>query len=285
MVQPSRRSALVGLAALGVAVTAGGAAHARVPQGTGASRTTLHVVTGEDGFSAPSTAAAGAVAVRLHTTSTSTGAVGLARLRRGVSEAEFRNRLRRVFATDGRENIEAAKALMAAAELYGGGFTHVGTDTGYTVELDAGAYLLLEFLDFEGERGRDPAPGQEYVRRLTVRETRSTPSPTTRSPRRTSRRSSTTPRLRRRSTSPASSARHLCPPGGPSPSRRRSPPAGTRQSPGLPASVMHGPCPRTANTASSPWGERFRSAHHCAASGASTVNVTNSTSASEGRPG
>jgi hypothetical protein len=66
---------------------------------------------------------------------------------------------------------------MAAAELYGGGFTHVGTDTGYTVELDAGAYLLLEFLDFEGERGRDPAPGQEYVRRLTVRETRTDASP------------------------------------------------------------------------------------------------------------
>ncbi|NGO42320.1 hypothetical protein [Streptomyces ureilyticus] len=177
MVQPSRRSALVGLAALGVAVTAGGAAHARAPRGTGAPRTTLHVVTGEDGFSAPSTAAAGAVAVRLRTTSTSTGAVGIARLRRGVSEAEFRNRLRRVFATDGQESIEAAKALMAAAELYGGGFTHVGTDTGYTVELDAGAYLLLEFLDFEGERGRDPAPGQEYVRRLTVRETRTDASP------------------------------------------------------------------------------------------------------------
>ena len=77
------------------------------------------------------------MAVRLRTTSTSTGAVGLARLRRGVSETEFRNRLRRVFATEGQENIEAAKALMAAAELYGGGFTHVGTDTGYTVELDA----------------------------------------------------------------------------------------------------------------------------------------------------
>ncbi|MGI5426117.1 hypothetical protein [Streptomyces sp. CA-179760] len=113
------------------------------------------------------------MAFRLRTTSPLTGAVGIARLRRGQSEAEFRTRLRRIFATEGRENIEASRALMAAAELYGGGFTHVGTDTGFTVELRAGRYLLLEFLDFEGEgRGRNPAPGQEYVRTLTVRPVR-----------------------------------------------------------------------------------------------------------------
>ncbi|MFD7500269.1 hypothetical protein [Streptomyces sp. NPDC059850] len=129
----------------------------------------MDIVTGEDGFSAPAAARSGAVAFRLRTTSHRTGAVGLARLRRGVSEAEFRTRLRSVFATEGRENIEAAKALMAAAELYGGGFTHVGTDTGFTIGLEPGRYLILEFLDFEGDRGRDPAPGQEYVRTLTVR--------------------------------------------------------------------------------------------------------------------
>ncbi|CDR08616.1 hypothetical protein [Streptomyces iranensis] len=85
-----------------------------------------------------------------------------------MSKAEFGTRLRRVFATEGAENVEAAKALMAAAELYGGGFTHIGTETGFTVELEPGRYLILEFLDFEGGRGRNPAPGQEYVRTLTV---------------------------------------------------------------------------------------------------------------------
>ncbi len=159
-----------GLVALGVTAAAGGTAHARTMHGPHAQLPPAHVVTGEDGFSAPATATEGSVAFRLRTTSPLTGAVGIARLRPGVGEADFRTRLRRIFATEGRENIEASRALMAAAELYGGGFTHVGTDTGFTVELRAGRYLLLEFLDFEGaERGRDPAPGQEYVRTLTVR--------------------------------------------------------------------------------------------------------------------
>ncbi|MGR3939471.1 hypothetical protein [Streptomyces sp. BRA346] len=175
----SRRNALVGLTALGTTAAMGGTARARAPRGP-RHTAPLDIVTGEDGLSAPSDAGAGAVTFRLRTTSDLTGAVGLARLRHGVTEAEFRTRLRRVFATKGQENIEAAKALMAAAELYGGGLTHVGTDTGFTVQLEAGRYLIFEFLDFEGARGRNPAPGQEYVRVLTVhqpREQRSTAPP------------------------------------------------------------------------------------------------------------
>ncbi|SCK05044.1 hypothetical protein [Streptomyces sp. WMMB 322] len=177
MNRPNRRSTVVGLAALGASVIAGGTAYARSPLSPHPQDPPLHVVTGEDGFSAPESAPEGAVAFRLRTTSPLTGAVGLARLREGVSEADFRTRLRRVFATEGQENIEAARALMAAAELHGGGFTHVGTDTGFTAQLDAGRYLLLEFLDFEGDRGRNPAPGREYLRPLTVHPPRTDTSP------------------------------------------------------------------------------------------------------------
>lgn len=166
MVWLSRRSALVGLTALGATAAMGGTAQAGASRGPHVPP--LDIVTGEDGFSAPQSAAAGAVSFRLRTTSHLTGAVGLVRLRRGVSVAAFRTRLRRIFATEGRENIEATKALMASAELYGGGFTHVGTDTVFTLDLEAGRYLVLEFLDFEGDRGRNPAPGQEYIRILTV---------------------------------------------------------------------------------------------------------------------
>ncbi|MEU5977600.1 hypothetical protein [Streptomyces sp. NPDC047315] len=128
----------------------------------------LHIVTGEDGFTSPAHAFAGPVAFQLRTTSMRTGHVGVARLRAGATEAQFRARLRRVFATEGQDTIKAARALMATAELYGGGITHPGTDTRFTVPLPPGRYLVYEYLDFEGPRGRDPQPGQEHLRPLTV---------------------------------------------------------------------------------------------------------------------
>ncbi|MFH8617338.1 hypothetical protein ACH4E8_19995 [Streptomyces sp. NPDC017979] len=132
----------------------------------------LDIVTGEDGFTAPVRAFAGPVPFRLRTTSPRTGTVGIARLRTGATEAQFRTRLRRVFATEGQDNITAAHALMATAELYGGGITHPGTDTRFTAQLPPGRYLVFEYLDFEGPRGRDPQPGQEHLRPLTVHPTK-----------------------------------------------------------------------------------------------------------------
>jgi hypothetical protein len=166
---PSRRDVLTTAVVAGAALL-GGAGFAQAQPGCAqGAAAPLDIVTGEDGFTSPMWAPTGAVRFRLRTTSALTGVVGIARLREGATEAQFRARLRRIFETEGQENIEAAQALVATAELYGGGVTHVGTDTEFTVPMKPGRYVVLEFLDFEGERGRDPEPGQEYLRPLTVR--------------------------------------------------------------------------------------------------------------------
>ncbi|MGW6617725.1 hypothetical protein ACWGA0_30265 [Streptomyces erythrochromogenes] len=130
----------------------------------------LDIVTGEDGFSTPATAVAGAVTFRVRTTSTRTGIVGIARLRRGIGEASFRRHLRDVFEKESPEGvIEASKELMVDAELYGGAMAVLGSQSSFTAWLPPGRYLVLEYKDFEGPyRGRDPLPGAEYVSPLLV---------------------------------------------------------------------------------------------------------------------
>ncbi|MGC9544543.1 hypothetical protein [Streptomyces sp. UG1] len=163
----SRRGVIVGGAAAAVALLTGaGQGRGRAPERR--RQAPLAVVTGEGGFTAPATAAAGDVAFRVHTTGRTTGYVGLAQLRGGATEDEFRARLRRVFETEGAENIRAAREFAATAELFGGAQTHPGQDLTFTAHLEPGRYLVLEFLDFQGARGRDPEPGQEYLRALTV---------------------------------------------------------------------------------------------------------------------
>ncbi|MEU7602966.1 twin-arginine translocation signal domain-containing protein [Streptomyces sp. NPDC041003] len=130
----------------------------------------LDIVTGEDGFSTPATAAAGAVTFRVRTTSGRTGIVGIARLRRGTGEAAFRRHLRDVFEKeDPKDVIQASKELMADAELFGGAMAVPGSQSSFTAWLPPGPYLLLEYKDFEGPYvGRDPLPGAEYVSPLLV---------------------------------------------------------------------------------------------------------------------
>ncbi|MFD6967763.1 hypothetical protein [Streptomyces sp. NPDC059949] len=130
----------------------------------------LDIVTGEDGFSAPATAAAGAVTFRVRTTSTRTGIVGIVRLRPGVGEAAFRRHLRDVFEKeDPNDVIRASGELMADAELLGGAMAVRGSRSSFTAALRPGRYLVLEYKDFEGPYiGRDPLPGQEHVRPLLV---------------------------------------------------------------------------------------------------------------------
>ncbi|MEU9608466.1 hypothetical protein [Streptomyces sp. NPDC048057] len=169
---PSRRSLLTGAAAVGGALLWGGPAAQAHPRDRPQAAQVLDIVTGEDGFTAPARAFAGPVPFRLRTTSSRTGHVGVVRLRAGATEAQFRARLRRVFTTEGQDNIQAAHALMATAELYGGGITHPGTDICFTAPLPPGRYLVLEYLDFEGPRGRDPQSGQEHLRSLTVHPTK-----------------------------------------------------------------------------------------------------------------
>ncbi|WP_328740960.1 hypothetical protein OHA91_38230 [Streptomyces erythrochromogenes] len=129
----------------------------------------LDIVTGEDGFSTPATAVAGAVTFRVRTTSTRTGIVGIARLRRGIGEASFRRHLRDVFEKESPQGvIEASKALMADAELYGGAMAVPGSQSSFTAWLPPGPYLVLEYKDFEGPIGRGPLPGAEYVSPLLL---------------------------------------------------------------------------------------------------------------------
>ncbi|MGW0737170.1 hypothetical protein [Streptomyces sp. NPDC002851] len=163
----SRRGVIIGGAAAVVTLLTG-AGQGRSRAAERRQRAPLAVVTGEGGFMSPTTAPAGDVAFRVHTTGRTTGFVGLAQLRGGASEDEFRARLRRVFETEGAENIQAAREFAATAELFGGAQTHPGQDLTFTAHLEPGRYLVLEFLDFQGDRGREPEPGQEYLRTLTV---------------------------------------------------------------------------------------------------------------------
>jgi hypothetical protein len=169
-----RRGFIVGGAATAVTLLTG-AGQGRGRAAERRHQAPLAVVTGEGGFTAPATAAAGDVAFRVHTTGGTTGFVGLAQLRGGATEDEFRARLRRVFETEGAENIQAAREFAATAELFGGAQTHPGQDLTFTAHLELGRYLVLEFLDFQGARGREPEPGQEYLRALTVAEAQADP--------------------------------------------------------------------------------------------------------------
>ncbi|MFD7395082.1 hypothetical protein ACFV60_08580 [Streptomyces virginiae] len=155
-------------------LTAGTAAGAVALIGAGSPprrRERLDVVTGENGFSAPATAAAGAVTFRIRTTSARTGIVGIARLRRGIGEAAFRRHLRDVFEKKSSDDvIQASKDLMVDAELFGGAMAVPASQSSFTAWLPPGPYLVLEYKDFEGPyRGRDPLPGAEYVSPLLVR--------------------------------------------------------------------------------------------------------------------
>ncbi|WP_327265580.1 twin-arginine translocation signal domain-containing protein [Streptomyces sp. NBC_01232] len=162
----TRRGLMTAGAAAGAAALIGAGPPSRRPE-------PLDIVTGLDGFGAPSTAAAGAVTFRLRTTSTQTGIVGIARLRPGIGEATFRRHLRDVFEKETpRDVIRASKDLMAAAELLGGAMAVPGSQPAFTVRLRPGRHLVLEYKDFEGPHvGRDPLPGEEYVRPLLVRAT------------------------------------------------------------------------------------------------------------------
>ncbi|MCX4695705.1 hypothetical protein [Streptomyces sp. NBC_01408] len=159
----TRRRLLTAGAATGVVALIGAAAPQRRPE-------PLDVVTGEDGFSAPVTATAGAVTFQVRTTSTRTGIVGVARLRPGIGEAAFRRHLRDVFEKEGPQDvIRASKDLMADAELLGGAMAVRGSQSSFTAWLRPGRYLVLEYKDFEGPYiGRNPLPGEEYVRPLLV---------------------------------------------------------------------------------------------------------------------
>ncbi|MFG2328058.1 twin-arginine translocation signal domain-containing protein [Streptomyces sp. NPDC048604] len=159
----TRRGLLTAATATGVVALIGAGSPPRRPK-------PLDIVTGEDGFTAPATAAAGAVTFRVRTTSTRTGIVGIARLRRGVGEAAFRRHLRDVFEKESSEEvIQASRDLMADAELFGGAMAVRGSQSSFTVWLPPGRYLVLEYKDFEGPYiGRDPLPGAEYVSPLLV---------------------------------------------------------------------------------------------------------------------
>ncbi|WP_435281693.1 twin-arginine translocation signal domain-containing protein [Streptomyces koelreuteriae] len=159
----TRRGLLTAGTATGVAALIGAGSPTRGPE-------PLDIVTGEDGFRAPETAAAGAVTFRVRTTSGRTGIVGIARLRRGVGEAAFRRHLRDVFEKKNAQDvIQASKDLMADAELFGGAMAVPGSQSSFTAWLPPGRYLVLEYKDFEGPRvGRDPLPGTEYVSPLLV---------------------------------------------------------------------------------------------------------------------
>ncbi|MFI1400281.1 hypothetical protein [Streptomyces sp. NPDC020681] len=129
----------------------------------------LEIVTGEDRFESPATAPAGAVTFRVRTTGPLTGTIGIAKLLDGATEAQFRARMRQVFAAeDPADVIRASRELMATADQLGGAAPHPGADSTFTLRLRPGAYLVLEYLDFAGGLGRQPAPGQEYVRPLIV---------------------------------------------------------------------------------------------------------------------
>ncbi|MET7714259.1 hypothetical protein [Streptomyces sp. NPDC005407] len=162
----NRRGVLAAGAAAGVAALTGAAlTGAALPKRTGP----LEIVTGEDGFVAPATAPAGAVTFRVRTTSWRTGTVGIVQLRNGATEDQFRTRMRQVFAAEEPAAvIRASRELMATAEQFGGAAPHPGTDSTFTLRLKPGAYLVLEYLDFAGALGRNPPPGAEYVRPLTV---------------------------------------------------------------------------------------------------------------------
>ncbi|MCX4804544.1 twin-arginine translocation signal domain-containing protein [Streptomyces sp. NBC_01214] len=163
----TRRGLLTaGTAAGAVALIGAGPPSPRQPQPQ-----PLDIVTGEDGFSTPATAVAGAVTSRVRTTSPRTGNVGIARLRRGIGEAAFRRHLRDVFEKKSPEDvIQASKDLMADAELMGGAMAVCGSQSSFTAWLPPGPYLVLEYKDFEGPYiGRNPLPGAEYVSPLLVR--------------------------------------------------------------------------------------------------------------------
>jgi hypothetical protein len=131
----------------------------------------LEIVTGEDGFTYPTVAPPGPVTFETVSTSMTTGFVGLARLRDGYEEATFRELLRTIFSSqDPKETIRATHELMAASQLFGGAAVHPGITSHFTSELKPGRYLLLEYRDFQSDLGRNPPPGQEYVRTLTVPE-------------------------------------------------------------------------------------------------------------------
>lgn len=164
----NRRGVLAAGAAASVAALTG----ATLPEGSEPERHRgpLQIITGEDGFVSPATARAGAVTFRVRTTSPRTGTVGVAKLRDGATEAEFRARMRQVFAAEEPAAvIQASRELMATVDQLGGAAPHPGADSDFTLRLRPGSYLVLEYLDFAGALGRNPEPGAEYVRLLTVR--------------------------------------------------------------------------------------------------------------------
>ncbi|MDJ1133994.1 hypothetical protein [Streptomyces iconiensis] len=176
----NRRRALTAGGALGAALLTGvgtargaGTAHGAGPSTTrpGARPGPLEIVTGEDGFTFPSSAPRGTTTFRSVSTSATCGFIGLARLRGGHGEEAFSGLLRTIFTSQvPQETIRATRELMATAELFGGAAVHPGVVSYFTSELEPGRYLLLEYRDFQSDLGRNPAPGQEYVRTLTVRD-------------------------------------------------------------------------------------------------------------------
>lgn len=168
MEQWTRRAALTAVTAAGAAALIGAAPPQRGRRNV-PSAPVLEIGTGEDAFTAPARTVAGAVTLRVRNTSPRTGTVGVVRLHPGVTEEQFRTRLRALFTAEAPADvIHASRVMMATATQLGGASHHSGIVADATVTLAPGRHLLLEYLDFMPGIGRGPAPGAEYVRPLTV---------------------------------------------------------------------------------------------------------------------
>lgn len=168
MEQWTRRAALTAVTAAGAAALIGAAPPQRGRRNV-PSAPVLEIATGENAFTAPDRTVAGAVTLRVRNTSPRTGTVGVVRLHPGVTEEQFRTRLRALFTAEAPADIiDASRVMMATATQLGGASHHSGAVADAIVTLAPGRHLLLEYLDFMPGLGRGPAPGEEYVRPLTV---------------------------------------------------------------------------------------------------------------------
>ena len=96
---------------------------------------------------------------RVRTTSPRTGTVGVAKLRDGATEAEFRARMRQVFAAEEPAAvIRASRELMATVDQLGGAAPHPGADSDFTLRLRPGKLSRTRIPGLRGcARPKSPA--------------------------------------------------------------------------------------------------------------------------------
>jgi hypothetical protein len=118
----------------------------------GLTRPSIEVSGTTDGFTAPSSRAAGLAVFRVGTTDPEGIRLGLVRLRPGVRVGDFLTHLHTALTSHGPDAVEAGAQLARDATLYGGALAVPGRSATFTQVLAGGTYHLVDYADVEAGR-------------------------------------------------------------------------------------------------------------------------------------